>query len=353
MNDPAAIIAAVRSLARGEQPSIDISETLYHHRCFYWLSTFCSPTTYTQKAREARTMHRISLHQRYRTCAPLFDTLAREKIPYAVIKGAPLSLAAYGNEDTRFSSDVDILVARAEIDTLGICMRELGFAHGRITPQGTHPLSRREQLFYATMTHQIAPYIKETGNPLCPYINVDINTDLLWGESNHKLDSSHMLCHTETAAVCSTAVRILTREAAFIQLCLHHYKDMNSLYLLTVGKLRLSLFCDIYYFLRHSPPDCKRLAALCEEWGVTPYVAYCLHYTQTIFKDDRLIRYQDAIGTEGLEPLLNTYGLNDSERKKWNIPFPDRLFLEDLGAHIRAQLSETELAKLRINQDYL
>lgn len=348
-----AVIDAIRALARGEQPPFDISEILYRHRCFYWLNALTVPTVYTRKAREAQTLHRIALRERYRTCAPLFDSLEHAGVPYAVIKGAPLALAAYGDEGMRFSSDIDLLIARADSDMLGAAAREQGFVHGRITPQGAHVFSRQEQLFYAAMTHQIAPYIKRTGNPLCPHINVDINVDLMWGESTRKLDPALALRYTRTVMIGGTAVRVLSDEAAFIQLCLHHYKDMNSLVLLTNGKLRLSLFCDIYYVVKRSAPNRKRLAALCDEWGVSPYVAYCLHYTHALFPDPALRELYEAIGAHCADALLNSYGLTDSERREWDIPFPERLFCDSLAAHIRERASATELAKLDTNHHYL
>jgi hypothetical protein len=36
---------------------------------------------------------------------------------------------------------------------------------------------------------------------------------------------------------------------------LHHYRDMNSIYLLYSRGLKLSLFSDIYFYLQSAKPD--------------------------------------------------------------------------------------------------
>ena len=64
----------------------------------------------------------------YQTCAPLFAAL--KEIPYAVIKGAVLLKDAYGSP------------------------------------------------FQTAMSHQTAPFVEQTANPRCPYVNADMGVPI-------------------------------------------------------------------------------------------------------------------------------------------------------------------------------
>lgn len=46
------------------------------------------------------------------------------------------------------------------------------------------PLSREEIMFQTLMSHQTAPYIKKTSNIFCPFVNIDINTDIVMGRKS-------------------------------------------------------------------------------------------------------------------------------------------------------------------------
>lgn len=66
-------------------------------------------------------------------------------------------------------------------------MQKNNFIQGRIVGNNIFPLSREEIMFQTLMTHQTAPYIKKTSNVFCPFVNVDINTDIVWGKVNYIL----------------------------------------------------------------------------------------------------------------------------------------------------------------------
>lgn len=79
---------------------------------------------------------------------------------------------------------------------------------------------------------------------------MDVNYDIFWGERDEQADMDAFLTNLRNIAIEGVEVRELAPEEEFISLCLHHYKDMNSVYLLSMGNLRLSLLCDIYYYLK-------------------------------------------------------------------------------------------------------
>lgn len=112
----------------------------------------------------------------YQTCAPLFAAL--KEIPYAVIKGAVLLKDAYGSPFLRKSGDIDLLTAREHVDKVKQILLDQGFVQGRVTEQGLIPFSRRELLFQTAMSHQTAPFVEQTANPRCPYVNADMGVPI-------------------------------------------------------------------------------------------------------------------------------------------------------------------------------
>ena len=236
------IIESVRAAACGQVPRQDISALLYRHGCHSILLRFADPRLKQQLIVE-KALNTVAVKERFKACKCLFE---QNDIQYAVIKGAILSYALYGDPFIRSSGDIDILIHRRDTDKTKALLKETGFVQGRATEHGIVPFSRREILFQSSMSHQTAPYVKQTGNRLCPYVNLDVNTDIMWGESEEKSDMDIVLNFTEKFELLGTHFYKFSPAMEFISLCLHHYKDMNSLYLLSKGSLRLGLFCDIY-----------------------------------------------------------------------------------------------------------
>ena len=77
----------------------------------------------------------------------------------------------------------------------------------------------------------------------------------MWGESGIHTDMNEFLEHTIPYEIYGVEVRKLEPVHEFISLCLHHYKDLNSLYLLAKSGIKLSLFCVIYYYITKTSLD--------------------------------------------------------------------------------------------------
>ena len=337
------IIEAVRACARGEQPQFDISDILRAHKCYALLKPGQAPRELME-----RVVNLAAIKERYRACEPFFKNAS---FPYAVIKGAVLSGAVCENPYQRVSGDIDILIRRRDADEAKVLLKGCGFVQGRVTEKGIVPFSRKEILYQSSTTHQTAPYIKKTGNALCPYVNVDINMDILWGECGYHSDMDEVLSHTEKHALLDINFYKLTPEMEFLALCLHHYKDMNSLYLLSKGSLTLGLLCDIYFYLKNVKPCVDKICKLSRKLNIAKYIYVCLSHTMEIFEDAHLITYIDRMKDDCDEELLNSFGLNDAERKYWEIPLKERLFHPDLPQYMRRFLSEADLEKIRINHE--
>lgn len=346
---PKEIAKAVRALSDGKEPSFDISGILTRHRCHYLLSLLPEAKKPPQYKANT-TLNRIAVKERYKICEALFSEI---DFPYAVIKGAVLSMSAYGDPFVRESGDIDILIDRKNADRLKELLLSNGFIQGRVTDVGIVPFSRKEILFQTAMSHQTAPYIKQTKNPLCPYVNVDVNMDIMWGESEDKADMDLVLSLAEQTSLFDIPFYKLTPEMEFIALCLHHYKDMNSLYLLMGGGMRLGHLCDIVYYLSNVHPDAQKLLHLCQALNVGRYVYTCIYHTNIIFESNTLAPYIYALKSEKDTSLLDSFGLTEKERKPWGLSLEERLFHSDIREYVDGLLSDEEKEKVKANQKYM
>lgn len=141
----------------------------------------------------------------------------------------------------------------------------------------------------------------------------------------------------------------LCKEMDFIALCLHAYKDMNSIFLLSKGCLNLRIFSDIYFFLTMQELDWGILYRLTKALCAEDYLYYCLYYTYLVFNDDKLLDYMSPFCSDSANSILNTYGLTPAERKEWKIPFEERLFGENFPIRFYDSLSEVEKNKVYFN----
>ena len=346
-------IKAIRLLTSGEQPCFDISDTLYKHGCYYLLSKLNCSNEYSNLLKAQTLLNKISIKERFKSCADIFKTLNNRGIPYAVIKGAVLSNSAYNDPFCRRSGDIDLLIDRKNIDEVKRIMLDNGFVQGRIGDNGIEPFTRKELLFQTSMSHQLAPFVKETNNKLCPYINVDINLNIIWGESKTKADMAFVLEHAVDADIFNISIKKLCPEMEFISLCLHHYKDMNSIYLLYERGLKLSHFCDIYFYIKNSCISLEKLNKVCAQLNISEYIYYCVYYTDLIFCDTKLNEYKKLLYSKKADNLIDKFGLEDQERQTWNIDFFSRLFETDIRNYMENNLDKSLLKKIKINQELM
>ena len=337
------IIEAIRTCVRGQEPKVDISDVLRAHRCDALLKKQKNSLETVEQI-----VNRVAIKERYSACKYFFENIT---CPYAVIKGAVLSSAVYNDPVLRVSGDIDILIHRRDADEAKRLLRACGFIQGRVTEKGVVPFTRKEILYQTAMSHQMAPFIKETSNKLCPYVNLDVNTDVLWGECEQFVDIDEVLLHRKREMLFDVNIYKLLPEMEFVVLCLHHYKDMNSIYLLSKGSLRLGLFCDIYFYLRNLRPSALRIAELSHRLGVGKYVFVCLAHTLEIFNDSVLEPYINVLQNERDELLLKTFGLSREERKNWGIPLFERLFHPNLPQYMQELLTDADRKKILINEE--
>ncbi len=340
------ILANLRQIVQsGTCDDANIRDVLNHHNCTYLAQKISPPR---RQNRLLDLTLAIAVKERFEHAAPLFEAL--QAYPYAVIKGAVLSDQIYGSPFIRRSGDLDILLRRQDLDYVKQVLLENGFVQGRVVNDEIVLFTRKELVFQASQSHQIAPFVKATGNKISPVINYDLNTSIFWGEHEHECDMNLVLSETQKTSLFDITFKKLSPEMEFISLCLHHYKDMNSIYLLAMGNLRLSLFCDIFYYIKNVPIDTDKLYNLSAKLGAIPYIYYCVWYTNQIFDTKFLTSIISKFESLKGSSLLSTFGLSDNERHEWKIDFLDRMFSPSFCDDFYSLLSEDEREKIKINQ---
>ena len=195
-------------------------------------------------------------------------------VPYAVIKGEPLSLLCYNKKSVRNSQDIDILIDRQHISYFERLLQENDFI--RLINQNEF-INRESRILCISQSHQIPPYVKETSNQ---QIDIDLNFDIFWGEyTGKRIDISEFLADTIVQDIYGVKVKALPPLKAMVQLILHHYKEMNSIYHLAGHNcINYNMFKDVYYLWKNNQEaiSLEKLYSISSEYEIIPYVFYDL-----------------------------------------------------------------------------
>jgi hypothetical protein len=265
-------------------------------------------------------------------------------LPYAVLKGEALSIQAYKKIGQRMSADIDILTDRNHIS---IFEKNLG-------QNGLHSTlrSRTDKIMMLSSSHQVSSWVKKTSS--WSNMTIDLNFDILWGEYTGKhIEISSFLSDTIDMDIYGVKVKTLPPLKAIIQLILHHYKDMNSIFLLATRKsIKYDMFKDVFYLLKNNlnAISLDKFYNMSEKYDIIPYVYYILYHTGLLFEDNILKEYISAFKTSEGENLINCYGLNDSERREWKCDFKTRLETDSLYAIIKDNLTDKDKEKIALNK---
>lgn len=265
-------------------------------------------------------------------------------VPYTVIKGEALSYQIYGSTDKRRSSDIDILVSRDDLRSVEKLLAEEGFV--------SKQLSRSDRITMLSGSHQVAPWLKD----ISPWgsVNIDLNFEIFWGEFDGKrTDIKEFFSDACDVDIYGYTVKTLPIPKAMVQLILHHYKEMNSIYhIASHNSINYDMFKDMYYLWKNNSEHFTKdkLAVICSEYEIAPYAYYVLYYTNCIFNDKDLNEVVETIETPEGIALLDCYGLDVKERKVWRVDFKIRYESEDLFKFIKDDLTNVDKEKLERNR---
>lgn len=282
----------------------------------------------------------------YREISKVLNELG--DIKYAIIKGEPLSLMCYGALGMRHCGDIDILISRKNISKIENVLKANGYISRN---DDVNIMSRKTRIMCLSHSHQIPPYIKETDKIVT---EVDLNFDIFWGEYfGKRIDIDEFISDNLEVEIYGVKVRTLQPLKAMVQLILHHYKEMNSIYhLANHNSITYNMFEDLYCLLINNQEaiTVNSIYDIAYKHEIIPYVFYMLYYTSQVFKDKLLLKYVDALYTQQGENLLNCYGLAEDERKEWKFDFKTRLEADELFPLIRYELTPSDYEKLERNR---
>lgn len=282
----------------------------------------------------------------YKEVASIFREL--EKINYAVIKGEALSMQIYGKPNKRHSGDIDILVGKSDIVRVENLLQNNGFMQLK-----NKKLNEREKRILCFLySHQIPSYYKIKYNLI---LNIDVNFDIYWGEYDGKrIYMKNFLQNEERLYIYGQNLKVLSKEKAFVQLILHHYKEMNSIYhLLQYNCIRTNYFSDIRDFIIYNRDIFteEKVSNIGEKYNIKEYIYYMLYYIKRIFKEKSWNKYIEYVECDKGKRIIETLGLNGNERKNWTIPFEKRLNNDRLHDEVINLVNKNDLQKYRIEQE--
>lgn len=272
--------------------------------------------------------------------------MALSNVRYAVVKGDVLSQQIYGVPYKRHSRDIDILIDKKDVYVLENELLKLGFEQ-KVSKK--RRFLRENRILCMMYSHQIPSYYKEKFGI---ELNVDVNFDIFWGEyEGIRYPIEDFLSDVTDIVVYGVNVKTLPLYKAFIQLILHHYKEMNSLYHLSqYNTIQTNMFKDVYDMLRLGREllNIETIKELCETYHIGQYVYYILYYTYQVYLDEFLLNYLCELERYKNDELLNSYGLSLKERKIWTASFKDRLDNLSLVDVVRKNLNDDDRAKLEV-----
>ncbi|KAF6628185.1 nucleotidyltransferase family protein [Paenibacillus polymyxa] len=284
----------------------------------------------------------------YSKIRPLIEDM--RELPYALIKGEALSIAAYGGNGFRASKDIDLLVPRDQLGNLQEifekhdCKQVIKDESGAV-----RELTRQEKIMLMN-SHQVAPYslVLDDGT----FIDIDVNCDIFWGEHiGPRIDLHDFLKNAVNQVIYGYEIKVLPPIEAFVQVCLHHYREMNSMYIFKLqNPINVSMFQDIYAFYKSSfRSHIKPLVEYSLHHQLHAYIYYLLYYSSLIFEDDLLPLHMELFETKEGRKLIHHYGLAAEERKQWKISFCDRLNHPDLFSVIEPELTDADQEKIKMS----
>lgn len=289
-------------------------------------------------------------YQGISNCVNVFKKLECKAIPYAVIKGSYLDKTAYLNRGLRSSNDIDILIDRRNYKILCEILESEGFVCGYYDyiSKEICKFSRKVIMYNYLYTHQAASYIKTvTTNDYFYIIKVDINFSISWGEDvSWDKYTAELLKNTREVEYEGLLYKVLNPELYLLQLCLHSYRDMNSIVLIYKNKYILRLLCDVYYYLLREIINIDLFIETVKKYGYERQAYYIFVYIKEFFGNSELIQYiLDALG-EAANEWISCFGLTEKERKTWNLSFKERIMSDNLFECIKPLLDDADINKV-------
>ena len=348
------IVSHIKAIVKSEKLIISeedknfLRSILWDHQCYYLLKLWGGVSVDSDFGK-LLFRNQLKAKEELNFCKNIFVEMENNKIPYAILKGFGLSYSIYGSTSYRNSKDIDFLIKPVNLNDANNILLDLGYQQGSFVDENFIKARRESRIFHIKYAHQAMPYVKKVSGRIVEYIMIDLNVDLLWGENDQKCDMDYILDNTTNFELYDVIFFKLKSVFEFISLCLHHYRDLNSLIQIYKGKYKLSVFCDIYFYLLNNSIDPQQLFLTASKMNVVEYIYHCLFLTNEIFDDIKLKPYLNLLYSQQAETTINRCGLVPKEYKVWPIPLVDRLFSINAKEIFQEMLDQDDKEKIRLN----
>lgn len=259
--------------------------------------------------------------------------LNNHKIPFVFWKGAIINSFVYENLGFRTSNDIDILISKESLSATTKVLNDLGFNQGNYDAERKKiiPLSRREQLFWTTQTHQLAPFRKIIEEAYLDKVKIDVNFSLDLGNKSSKASDYLVedLLHNQHG-ISSEKIQFnsLNLEAMLLTLSLHASKEATSLWALeNQNDLTMYKFSDIHYLITSKEINWELFLELVSTHSLVKEVYYALYYTEHLFGGTvplKIIKNLEKKISD--RSYLNIIYSNEGKAFYQNDTFIDRIF---------------------------
>ena len=284
---------------------------------------------------------------RYKTLNGLFQKLIN--IRYAIVKGEVLSVTLYSKPGCRNSNDVDILTDKKYVTIIENELKVQGFKPLLENGQNI----REKRIFLMANSHQTIQYGKLVESIS---VDVDVNFKVYWGEANIQEDMYLFLSDTEKVDIYGCITKCLPIEKQLLHLCIHNYKDINSIYILLRRKnpIHYRIFNEIRLLLEkvHLENRISKFIDIVICFKAQSYVYYMLYYTNMIENSDKISAVLNLLKPYADMSIMNSYGLSSDERKLWPCSFRERYEVDDMMPFIMSDLNNDDIKKMQTNLMY-
>lgn len=268
----------------------------------------------------------------YEQTVKIFNAFYSEGIKCIPMKGTILNHQIYKDYGLRYSGDMDILIQDKNLSKVTSILNEHGFVQGYIKNGSIDPATKELKMFHRLSTHELVPFLLETNEEVCEFIEFDVQFDIFNRAKNMRVnynleqlfDTAIEIDIINEQAKCYS----LKPEYNVLQLSSHLYQDATRIQGIKERKdQELIKYVDVYEYINQFKHEMD-WATFAEELvtnQVNHIVYYTLYHTEILFGQFIDPAFMDSIKPDNLS-YLDIFGVEEDTKHNWEIPFLERFF---------------------------
>ena len=259
----------------------------------------------------------------------MFDVINKSGISYCTIKGFTLMKDGFPHT-IRESRDVDILIHKKDYHLIDEVLKSFGCVQGEYNFKTKEiKKSRYQEIAYLIDTHQVLPYCLLTGDPLFPFIKIDVQFEYnLQKRMNYSIDYDEVIERRIKNIDDEINAYILDPFDNFLMLCTHLYGEAVIFSEICKGKdLQLSKIADIFQWLqKYAKNYCwgTKVKTILE-YNMQIPVAYSMYLVYIVYNIEIAKSILDKLHIVDYS-FVDYYYNESNELTRWDKPVLERMF---------------------------